>query len=389
MAPGARALADLLRQLALGGLERALALRVELAGRQLEQACSPTASRGWRTRKMRSPSWATTATAPGCETTLAIGLARRRRSGCGPRARWRSRPPRPSLLSMRSKLIAALAATIASVRSSIVSSASTVTDSSGWWLRSVPLATLSTGRPAAISALASLPPPVVDVDRLDADRPRAPRRPISTAGAVRGELVAAEQALDGGLDVALEVARGLGERVHHRADHLAGARVVEAARLEHDLAALGHHVRGGAALDLADVGGGRVVEPAELDRRDRPRGGDDRVVARLGADPGVGGLAAEVGLEPVVGGRRDHELADRRGVVEHEAELRAQARRGRTPSRRASASSSQVVKSSSTPTGAPSAHEPPGGSEDRGDGGLVVGAEDRLVAVARARRSPA
>ena len=51
--------------------------------------------------------------------------------------------------------------TIASVTSSIVSSASSVTDSSGWWLRSVPFARLTTGRPDVISALASLPPPVV------------------------------------------------------------------------------------------------------------------------------------------------------------------------------------------------------------------------------------
>src|SRR5919109_1339125 len=54
----------------------------------------------------------------------------------------------------------ALAATSASVTSSIVSRASTVTDSSGWWLLSVPFAMFTTGRPAATKALASLPPPV-------------------------------------------------------------------------------------------------------------------------------------------------------------------------------------------------------------------------------------
>src|SRR5204863_2016121 len=55
---------------------------------------------------------------------------------------------------------AAAVPTIARVTSSMVSSASTVTASSGWWLRSVPFARFSTGRPAAMRALASLPPPV-------------------------------------------------------------------------------------------------------------------------------------------------------------------------------------------------------------------------------------
>ena len=55
----------------------------------------------------------------------------------------------------------AASSTIASVISRIRSSASTVTDSVGSWLRSVPFATFRTGRPAETRALASLPPPVL------------------------------------------------------------------------------------------------------------------------------------------------------------------------------------------------------------------------------------
>src|SRR5437588_5849728 len=50
--------------------------------------------------------------------------------------------------------------TSAIATSSIPSSASTLTRSSGWWLRSVPLARLVQANPAACSALASEPPPV-------------------------------------------------------------------------------------------------------------------------------------------------------------------------------------------------------------------------------------
>ena len=53
-------------------------------------------------------------------------------------------------------------------------------------------------------------------------------------------------------------------------------------------------------------------------------GGGDRAAAVLGPDPGVGLDAAELGDQLLVGrGRGDH-LADRRRVVEDEAELRAQ-----------------------------------------------------------------
>ena len=52
------------------------------------------------------------------------------------------------------------ASSSASATSSIPSSAATVTPSSGWWLRSVPLARFTQWKPAASSALASDPPPV-------------------------------------------------------------------------------------------------------------------------------------------------------------------------------------------------------------------------------------
>ena len=103
----------------------------------------------------------------------------------------------------------------------------------------------------------------------------------------------------------------------------------------------------------AHVGGGLRVQPPVRHRGDRPRRGGDGVAARLGADAGVSGVTQEARLEAVVGRARPR------------PPLRS-ARRGRTRSRTRSAGrsmstafapsrarSSQVVKSSSTPTGEP------------------------------------
>ena len=164
-----------------------------------------------------------------------------------------------------------------------------------------------------------------DVDRLDVALAQRRRGHLDGGRGAR-QPVALEEALDGGLHVALGVAGRLGERVDHLAHDLARARVVEAARLELDEAALRHHVRGRAALDAADVRGRLGVDPADLHRGDRAARRRDRVVTRLGADAGVRGLALEARLERVVGRRREHDLADRRGVVEDVAEVGAQAR---------------------------------------------------------------
>ena len=105
-----------------------------------------------------------TVTAPGWLDDLARGLPpvvvaegvdpHRRR--CGPARSPRCRSARsPSGLPRRPNARPARAP-----RRALSRAPRTVTVSSGWWLRSVPLAMFSTGRPAAISALASLPPPV-------------------------------------------------------------------------------------------------------------------------------------------------------------------------------------------------------------------------------------
>ena len=134
----------------------------------------------------------------------------------------------------------------------------------------------------------------------------------------------------------------------------AGARVVQAARLELDLAALGHHVGGAcrprSCPTLAVV---CVVEPAQRAWTRSPGRGRDGVAARPRAGCRRGRRRRGSGLEPVVGGRGDDQLADRAGVVEHEARTRCAARGGRTPSRPRSAELLQVVNSSSTPTGEP------------------------------------
>ena len=75
-----------------------------------------------------------------------------------------------------------------------------------------------------------------------------------------------------------------------------------------------------------DVGGRLGVQAAEAHGRDGVGGGDDRAAPRLRAHPGVGGAAAQFGDDPVVGGRRDDDLADRGGVVEHVAERALQPR---------------------------------------------------------------
>src|SRR5215210_6734977 len=168
-------LADLLGQLALGGLQRLLALLVELAGRYLEQV----------RRADRLPRLAhepqllavqhDDPDGAGVDDDLALGVlavlvAERLPAdaeefaleeglgvgaleggahavGCSAVVGWGSGS-------------AAAASSSASATSSMPSSAATDTRSVGSWLRSVPLARCTHGNPATSSALASDPPPV-------------------------------------------------------------------------------------------------------------------------------------------------------------------------------------------------------------------------------------
>ena len=157
-------LADLLGELALGRLERVLALLVELAGGDLQQvgdadrlarlADEPSAR---RRRARRSP------TAPGWVTISRLTSAP---------SSWRN-VPRSTLKNLPSKMVScgdALEAWSSCGRrfleegenpmSSIDSSAYCVTRSVGSWLCSVPLATFTHGMPAASKTLASDAPPV-------------------------------------------------------------------------------------------------------------------------------------------------------------------------------------------------------------------------------------
>ncbi len=101
---------------------------------------------------------------------------------------------------------------------------------------------------------------------------------------------------------------------------------VEAARLGVQPAVAGNYVARSAAFDQADVGGGALVEPAQLHPVDRGGRGGDRAAALLGLDPGVGLDPGEVGANLLLGRGGDDHLADRPGVVEHEPDLGAQLR---------------------------------------------------------------
>src|SRR5215203_5080697 len=155
------ALADLLRELALGRLERALAMLVELAGRDLEQvglahglarladepqpvAVEHDDAHGAgmvddRTLDLLPVLVAEGVRAQRDEAALVDGLG-------------------PDALEARAHAADSMSA---SATSSVPSSAATETRSLGSWLRSVPLARFTQCRPAASSAFASDPPPVL------------------------------------------------------------------------------------------------------------------------------------------------------------------------------------------------------------------------------------
>ena len=100
-----------------------------------------------------------------------------------------------------------------------------------------------------------------------------------------------------------------------------------------------------------------------------------------GRMPACAALPLKRASSGVVGRRSDHDLADRRGVVEHKAEVGAQARaveRLGALQRLLLAGGEQDLDPGRRPA---VTHDPPRGAHDRRNRGLVVGAEDGLVAV--------
>jgi hypothetical protein len=90
---------------------------------------------------------------------------------------------------------------------------------------------------------------------------------------------------------------------------------------------LGHDVGPARpAADGADVGRRLVVDAPQPHGGDRLGRSEDRAAADFGTQAGVSGGAVERGAQAVEGRRANDDLPDRRGMVEDEAERRAQDR---------------------------------------------------------------
>jgi hypothetical protein len=136
-----------------------------------------------------------------------------------------------------------------------------------------------------------------------------------------------------------------------------------------------------AALDHSHVGRRLVVDPPQGHGVDRGRCGDDRRPAVLGPDPGVRFGAFEVRLESLVGRSRGNHFADRTRVVEHEAKRRPQ----RTEVHLLGAAQPVLLGDREHQLEAHRSrrsHVPGAELGEDCDGGLVVGAEDRLAPAA-------
>src|SRR3954447_23495410 len=159
--PLRRGLADLLGELALRGVERRLALDVELARRQLEQV-----GRADRLARLAHEVDALAVVRHDPDRALvAHDLARDLLPVLVSEGLRAHREDLALVLRLAVDRLEArghVAASSSSARatSSMPSSAATETRSVGSWLRSVPLARFTQGRPMASSALASEPPPV-------------------------------------------------------------------------------------------------------------------------------------------------------------------------------------------------------------------------------------
>ena len=180
-----------------------------------------------------------------------------------------------------------------SATSSALSSASTVTHSSGSWLCAVPFATFRHGSPSALKTFASLPPPVVTYSRLDAERLERRGRGLARRRGPR-DPVGAELLLDVRLDVALPVAGGVGQRVDHLARPCAspcpGRGCAPRARAGTARRPRSRRVPPSIRPTFAVVSSS--IRPSSI-RRERVRRRDDRAAAVLGPDARVRRLAAE------------------------------------------------------------------------------------------------
>ena len=274
-----------------------------------------------------------------------------------------------------------LHSTSVSATSSALSSASTVTNSSGSWLCAVPFATFRQGRPVRVEdvrvaaaagghVLAARSRALSSAAAAVDDRRRRARDPVG-----------AELLLDVGLDVALGVAapRRSARRpsARPRASALSGSTLRASSssrqRSATTFAAVPPSIRPTFAVVSSSI-------RPELHPRQRVRRRDDRAAAVLRPDARRAPRAR--GTRPRSGSSwarpRSARRSARRG--RRRSRSRPAARRGRTPSRPASATSSQVVKRNSSPTGA-IGREPARDAHERRHGRLVVGAEDRLEAV--------
>ena len=337
--PARGLLADLLGQLALAGLERRLARHVELAGRDLERRRLP----GRLARLARQPhvlvverQHADRARVPDLlarhlASPSAMAVAARRRPA-------RSCPPTATSLARRDSICAARSAdasprsrpaprsTSAIATSSIPSSASTLTRSVGSWLRSVPLARLRHGEARGLERVRVRAAAGGDRPRLvaaGAQRALGERRPAARDGARRGSRRTSRSTVTSrshstGVGGVLAGGRPSRSRPPRR------ARVRCSAPRPRSGSARGRRWRRvppSIVPTFAVVSGSR--RPSRIAAIARAAA-SDRAAAVLGPDPGVGGAAVELRDDPVVGGRGDDDLADRRGVVEHVAEPAAQ-----------------------------------------------------------------
>src|SRR3954454_1965822 len=155
-------LADLLRELPLGGRQRLLALDVELAGRQLEQA--GLADR--LARLAHEPERLAVVADHPDRALVADDLARRLLAVLVTERLLANAEDLALVLRLGADGLelgahtAAASSSSAKATSSIPSSAATATRSVGSWLRSVPLARFTQVKPPASSTFASDPPPV-------------------------------------------------------------------------------------------------------------------------------------------------------------------------------------------------------------------------------------
>ena len=200
----------------------------------------------WTTSKPPEPS--PRSRACGVDDDLVADLDRARPASCRPRPGGARRRPRPSAGRPRRPCRGAASARPAHSsasrraprsprrRRASRSSRGAATLSCGVWLASVPLASSTQSKPRAISAFASLPPPVA-TSRGSIPRRSSAARASRDRRRARPQAVAAEDLGHVDVDVAAVLARGPGAGVDHRRGRRGDPRLVERPRLRLDPAA--------------------------------------------------------------------------------------------------------------------------------------------------------